>query len=232
MLPHTNGNAEERASEGRDQSCYLLEKLPREVRDEIWKLTLRYPDGVTIDCIDERLITRAPLALLTSCKQIRDESEDFLFSENDLQLQVFRAEHLRRNKRAGVFNAALETDNDYSSELSARIHAASKFRCVHLNLGECCFMRIPSLFPLVKAPFDACREHNLPLTVSFRESWPGCNELYTFDLRSQSSALESVDRYVDQVQATNVPSEYLKGNARNSVERCLAGLFGGANVEA
>ena len=108
--------------DGPDRPCHLLE-LPGELRNEIYKLALYHPGGVTFDCVTQKLLTRQPLALSMTCKQIRNESESIVFAQNDLRLESFTPIIHENQLRAG--HRFL-----YSLLVSSRL--GSKFRGVHL----------------------------------------------------------------------------------------------------
>ena len=76
-------------AETSSKPCHLLDKMPGELRNKIWSLALDYPEGVVVDCVAEKLVTKNPTAIMSICKQIRQECGNLLFTQNELCLRLF-----------------------------------------------------------------------------------------------------------------------------------------------
>jgi hypothetical protein len=77
-----------RLKDSKEHRCYLLELLPRELRDEIYHHTLFQPDGVRIHIFKPNAPMPDMLALTSTCKQIRQECGNLFFEINELTLDV------------------------------------------------------------------------------------------------------------------------------------------------
>jgi hypothetical protein len=73
--------------DGVQKRCYLLE-LPRELRDDIYHRALHQPNGVTVKLYKTFMPTTDMLALMSTCKQIRQECGNIFFDSNELILEA------------------------------------------------------------------------------------------------------------------------------------------------
>jgi hypothetical protein len=73
--------------DGMQKRCYLLE-LPRELRDDIYHRALHQPNGVTVKLYKTFMPATNILALMSTCKQIRQECGNIFFDINELILEA------------------------------------------------------------------------------------------------------------------------------------------------
>jgi hypothetical protein len=84
-------SAAARFKDSKEQRCYFLERLPRELRDQIYHHTFFQPNGVKIHIFKPNpSMPDMPdmLALTSTCKQIRQECGNLFFEVNELILDV------------------------------------------------------------------------------------------------------------------------------------------------
>ncbi|KAK3720909.1 hypothetical protein LTR37_003572 [Vermiconidia calcicola] len=67
--------------------CYLL-RLPGELRNEIFELTLCYPKGFAIYMTNQYMDEEHPLGLTETCKWIRRECGNMFFEENEITYEL------------------------------------------------------------------------------------------------------------------------------------------------
>jgi hypothetical protein len=70
------------ASEQSENPCHLLDKMPPELRNQIWKPALSYADGV----VTRTLLRRNPIILSMTYRHISQECEGLPSEQTELRL--------------------------------------------------------------------------------------------------------------------------------------------------